>query len=869
MEITMFKKSLLASAVACLMAPAYAEIMISEYVEGSSYNKAIELYNSGESEVDLSSYRLEFYFNGKSTAGTSIALEGTLLPKATHVVVHARAAEELRLKAQQQKDGSWYNGDDAIVLSNSNGAVDSIGQVGFDPGSAWTDQGVSTKDKSLVRMSSVVAGDTVVDDVFLPSTEWEALAKDDFSNIGLHNATDPTEPPVLVCNENNVLIHVIQGESSESPLVGQQVEIQGVVTASFVEDGQLKGFFIQEEDFEQDNNPLTSEGIFVSYQDASIVEGQVIKLSGSVRESYGQTQISNVSSAISCGTDSVVSVDISLPVESGLEAYEGMLVNITNELFVNDTYGLKRYGELKLGSERLYQGTQVALPGEAANAIERLNVSKEITLDDGSTAQNPEIIPYPTPELDAYNTIRLGDKVSGVEGVIGYGFSQYRIHPITAPNFIQENPRNDSPQVTQKGNLRIASMNVLNFFNGDGLGGGFPTSRGADSLEELQRQKAKLMAALVTLDADVIGLLEVENDGFSENSAIAELASSLSEADPQNTYSYVNFATDSVGTDAIMSGIIYRSNKVKEVGVPAFTDVVPFDYGNRPPVMQSFEDLSTTDVFNVVVAHLRSKGSCSRAEGLDQDQNDGQGCWNQARVNAVNELHSWLAGTPTTVQDDDTVILGDFNAYNLEDPIRQMSANGYSNLRDIINGDVNSYSYVFKGRLGSLDHAFASDSMTAKVVAISDWHINADEPVALDYNVEYKSDKHQQSLYADHAYRSSDHDPIVIEVNTQDPYPVIEGKIDNIYGWFWWQRTVVEVPEGYSNLEVSIEGNGEADLYLRHGKKPKFYKFDCRPYLWGSNESCQIQNAQMGTWHIGLRGFLPYHNVTLKYKITK
>ncbi|AOT10732.1 ExeM/NucH family extracellular endonuclease [Pseudoalteromonas luteoviolacea] len=864
----MFKKSLVASAITCFLLPAHAEVMISEYVEGSSYNKAVEIYNNSDSTINLSDYRLQFYFNGNTNSATSIVLEGIVAPKATHVVVHARAAEELRLKAQQQKDGSWFNGDDAVVLTKNDVIVDSIGQIGVDPGSSWSDQGVSTKDRTLVRFASITSGDSIATDEFFPSNEWEALAKDDFSNIGIHNASDPTEPPALTCNENNTKIHAIQGETDESPLVGEQVELQGVVTASFVGDDQLKGFFVQEESFDHDDNALTSEGIFVSYQDSSIVEGQVVKLAGSVRESYGQTQISSVTGLVLCGTDAVVSTDITIPSQLGLEAYEGMLVNITNELFVNDNYGLKRYGELKLGSERLYQGTQVAQPGDSANEVERLNLTKEITLDDGSSLQNPEIIPYPTAELDAYNTLRLGDKVTGVEGVVGYGFSQYRVNPVKQPNFVSENSRTDGP-IEAQGNLRIASMNVLNFFNGDGLGGGFPTERGADSIEEFERQKAKLVAAILNLDADVIGLLEVENDGFGEFSAIAELANALTMADADNTYQYVDMGTDAIGTDAIMSGIIYRSNKVKEVGTAAYTDAVPFDYGNRPPVMQSFEDIQTTDVFNVVVTHLRSKGSCSKAEGLDQDQFDGQGCWNQTRVTAVDELNRWLASNPTSVLDDDTVILGDFNAYNKEDPITQMTVNGYENLRDVINADSTSYSYVFKGRLGSLDHAFASSAMTQKVLAVSDWHINADEPVSLDYNIEYKSDKHRQSLYAAHAYRSSDHDPIVIDLQTQDPYPVIEGEIDNIYGWFWWQRTSIEVPEGYSNLEVKIEGQGEADLYLRHKRKPRFHKFDCRPYLWGSNEQCVVDDVQHGTWHIGLRGFLPYRNVTLSYKISR
>jgi predicted extracellular nuclease len=865
----MFKKAVLASLISAVCLPSQAQLIISEYVEGSSNNKAIELYNTSAEPINLAGHTLSYYFNGKTTAGRTINLEGIIAPKSTFVVAHSSASAELANKAQLLSGGSWYNGDDAVVLSQSENVIDSLGQKGVDPGSSWSDSGVTTKDKSLLRISTIVQGDTNSTDNFVPSEQWTALAKDDFSNIGLHNTEQPPEPPLLVCNENNTLISRVQGADEESPLVGEYVEIQGIVTLSLQGNEQLKGFFLQEEGIHYDNDPLTSEGIFISYADTSVVEGDVIKISGIVQEKYGQTQLTSINGITNCGTAQITSTDITMPVLPSLEAYEGMLVNVTNELVVNDTYGLKRYGEIKLASERLYQSTQVALPGEAANALEAQNKQKELTLDDSIAIQNPDVIPYPTPELDANNTLRLGDKVNNIQGVIGFGYSQYRIHPTQQPNFVQQNPRTESPQIEERGDLRIASFNVLNYFNGDGQGGGFPTPRGADNLEEFDRQKAKTVNALLALDADIIGLLEMENDGFGELSALAELTSSLNEQDSANQYAYVKLNTAQVGGDAIMSAIIYRSNKVKEIGTASFTEAVPFDYGNRPPVMQTFESLSTEEIFNVVVTHLRSKGSCRRAEGLDQDQNDGQGCWNQTRINAVNALTSWIETEPTGVSDPDTLILGDINAYAKEDPIQTFTEKGYTNVKQQLNGNTDDYSYVFKGRIGSLDHVFASTEMMNKVIATTDWHINADEPAALDYNTEYKSDKHKASLYSEHVYRSSDHDPIVIELNTIPSQDIIEGEFTNINGWLWWQRFSIELPDGYNTLEVSIEGQGEADLYVRHNQKPYFLSFDCRPYLWGSNEQCTLNNIKSGTWHFGIRGIFPYKNVTLKYKATK
>ena len=746
--------------------------------------------------------------------------------------------------------------------------MDSLGQIGVDPGSAWVSGDVRTQDRSLVRLESVKSGRTDAFAEFDGELEWMALSKDDFSNIGLHNQ-QTEEPEPIECGGEVTLISAIQGNGDISPLVGETVEVQAVVTSSLQDDDQLKGFFIQEESFDQDTDAQSSEGVFVYYNKQTVTAGDVVKLRAKVEEKYGQTQLGYVSDLKVCGSEGYSATEITLPVAGGIESYEGMLVSVSNELVVNDTYGLKRYGEIKLGTERLYQSTQVALPGDAANAVEAENKLKSITLDDGSSAQNPEVIPYPTPELDAYNTLRLGDKVSGLTGVMGYGYSQYRIHPTTAPNFVQENLRTGNPVVVEDSTVRIASFNVLNYFNGDGLGGGFPTPRGADTAEEFERQKAKTLTAILALDADVIGLLEMENDGFSEQSAIADLVASLNAQQATDTYAYVNLGTEQVGGDAIMSAIIYRSNKVEEVGTAAFTEAVPFDYGNRPPVMQSFKDKLTSEVFSVVVTHLRSKGSCSKAEGLDADQNDGQGCWNQTRVNAVNKLNEWLTTNPTTVADDDMVILGDMNAYGEEDPIYAFVNNGFVNIKKQRFGHTRDYSYVYQGRIGSLDHAFASQSMFDKVVGIQDWHINADEPVALDYNVEYKSEKHVASLYSADAYRASDHDPIVIDFDTRPEPTIIEGKFENLSGWFWWDHRVIELPAGFDTLEVSIEGDGEADLYVRHGKQPNFFKYDCRPYLWGSNESCSFENPADGKWYFRLRGIFPYANVTLSYKATK
>ena len=111
----MFKKAVLASLISAICLPTQAQLIISEYVEGSSNNKAIELYNTGAEPINLAGHTLSYYFNGKTTAGRTIDLEGTIAPKSTFVVAHSSATAELADKAQLLSGGSWYNGDDAVV----------------------------------------------------------------------------------------------------------------------------------------------------------------------------------------------------------------------------------------------------------------------------------------------------------------------------------------------------------------------------------------------------------------------------------------------------------------------------------------------------------------------------------------------------------------------------------------------------------------------------------------------------------------------------------------------------------------------------------------------------------------------------------
>ncbi|ETJ46572.1 ExeM/NucH family extracellular endonuclease [Pseudoalteromonas agarivorans] len=767
----------LALVLASLSAPASADLIISEYIEGSSNNKAIELYNNADTELSLEGYTLGLYSNGSSSVGNSIDLSGTLAANTTYIISNPSADAAILDIADETSTVTYYNGDDALVLTKDGVVVDSFGQVGVDPGSFWSDDTVQTQNKTLRRKNSITTGRTDSTATFNPSDEWEQFDIDTFDGLGSHAGDggtapepDPEPEPLepLVCGADKTLISAVQGSGEASPLVDTLVEIEGIVTADFQGEDGLDGFFVTSLAADVDNDPMTSEGLFVYFTDTDVNVGDHVRVQGTVDEYYDSTQLADVTQIAVCGTDEAASAtSISLPLESqaDLEAYEGMLVSLDQTLVVTNNYGLGRYGEVELATERLYQGTQVALPGDAANAVEAANLTKKILLDDGSTAQNSDPSAYPAPGLSAENTLRTGDTVNAVTGVVTYSFSTYRIHPTVTPQFIATNAREDAPEQSEEADLRIASFNVLNYFNGDGQGGGFPTSRGADSEEEFVRQEAKLVSAISAMQADVVGLMEIENDGFGEFSAIASLVNALNDADSANNYAFVDFNVAQIGTDEITTALIYRADKVEEVGTAAITTDYPFDYSNRAPIAQSFKSLLTDEVFTVSVAHLKSKGSCG--DDNNDDLGDGQGCWNEIRTEAADAFTDWLDNKPTGVDDEDIILVGDMNAYAMEDPIRKFDEKGYKNVVAELDGDTLSYSYSFSGRAGSLDHALATESLLSKVVAANDWHINADEPIVLDYNLEFKSEGHQSTLYAEGPYRASDHDPVIVDIKSE------------------------------------------------------------------------------------------------------
>jgi predicted extracellular nuclease len=767
-------------ALACLLAgliamPASANLYFSEYIEGSSNNKALEIYNSSASAINLSGYKVEMYFNGSNSAGLTINLTGNIPANGVFVLAHGSANTTILATANQTNSSGWFNGDDAIVLKNDSTILDSIGQVGVDPGTEWGTGFTSTADNTLRRKTSIASGDTNATNSFDPATEWEGYAQDTFDHLGTYQGSsnggggnDGGNNGGGQCGETATRIAQIQGAGASSPLVGNSVSIEAIVVADFQNSDQLGGFFVQDADIHSDNNPSTSEGIYIA-STMPVAVGDRVRVSGTIAETFQLTQLTNTTTTVCASSQTLPTpASITLPVNSldAFEAIEGMSVAIAQTLTVNETYQLGRYGQVLLANGRLQQPTNVAEPGAAANALQAQNNLNKLMLDDASNIQNPDPVIFPAPGLSAENTLRSGDTVANLRGVMTYDFGIYRILPTSAPEFINTNPRPLAPVADSAANLKIASFNVLNFFNGNGTGGGFPTARGANTATEFARQKTKIVSALVGLDADVIGVIEIENDGYSSNSAIAELTSALNTATGTSTWKYINPGVNKIGTDEIAVGFIYRSDKATAIGKTAILDssVDPqfIDNKNRPALAQSFRVNSNRAIATAVVNHFKSKGSDCNDIG-DLDIGDGQGNCNITRTQAASALVNWLSTDPTGVNDRDYLILGDLNAYAKENPIAQILNAGYIDLINKFGGDA-TYSYVFDGQAGYLDHGLASNALTPQVLYAADWHINADEPISLDYNTEFKSAAQINNFYSANTYRSSDHDPLLVSL---------------------------------------------------------------------------------------------------------
>jgi hypothetical protein len=639
--------------------------------------------------------------------------------------------------------------------------------------------------------------------VWLRWASFDASGADDglaIDDVSITPAGTVVEPDA--CTEPYTRTYQIQGSGPAAAITGA-VTTQGVVVGDYEFAGAgvatLRGFYLQ--DATGDGDAATSDGVFVFNGNADSVRvGDVVRVTGTASDFQGQTQVS-ASSVRACGTGTVAPAAVSFPVPSAtfLERYEGMLVTVPQTMHVTEHFQLGRFGQVVVSADRrLAQPTNVVAPGGPALALQAANDLSRLIVDDASQGQNPDPIVFGRggQPLSATNTLRGGDTATGMVGVMTYTWAgnaasgnAFRLRPLGAlggsVTFEAANERpTGAPAVG--GTVRAVGMNLLNYYDTftgctSGVGGAATNCRGANSAAEFARQVPKTVAAILALDPDVLGVNELENDGYGPDSALAHLVDALNAATAPGTYAFVDVdgrtgQTNAMGTDGIRVAQVYQPASVTPVGVTAALNSVAFVNGgdgaprSRPSLAQAYEVNATGARFVVAVNHLKSKGSACDAP----DAGDGQGNCNAVRTNAATELVAWLATDPTATGDPDVLLLGDYNAYAKEDPITVIRNAGYTNLIESFLGP-DAYSYVFDGQWGYLDHALASASLVGQVNGVADHHVNADEPGVLDYNVEFKSAGQLVSLYAPDGFRVSDHDPVIVGLTPNAPPTVAAG----------------------------------------------------------------------------------------------
>ncbi|MDO4917790.1 MAG: ExeM/NucH family extracellular endonuclease [Rothia sp. (in: high G+C Gram-positive bacteria)] len=625
--------------------------------------------------------------------------------------------------------------------------------------------------------------------------------------VGAAPVIAPTVLTPAVATEAVTSIADIQGTGSASPLNGQTVTTRGVVTAVYA-NGGLKGFTIQTPGTGGSSDPTAgaSDGLFIySPQLVSSVKiGEYVEVTGKISEYYGQTQMTVNTGDLSEHTEAhevVTPKSGTFPEgDAQREALESELVQPTGDVTVTDNYNINRYGEIALtnGTTPLRTATDVVKPGAEANAYEVANQAKDYILDDGATVdysragQNT-----PLPYLSQKQPVRVGSAVKFTQPtVVFYSHDEWRLNP-TTPVTGATDPANIPASFTNTrtaqpenvgGKYTIASFNVLNYFTttGDKLTGcTFFTdraknpitvnngcdARGAANEENLQRQQAKIVAAINTMSTSVLSLEEIENSaafGKNRDEALNNLVTALNKEAGYERWKSVASPSQLPATeDVIRTAFIFQPQQVQPKGnSEILLDSPAFDNARRP-LEQAFEPVGSKvagDEFVAIVNHFKSKGSGS---GENADQNDGQGASNASRIAQAHALVDFANKAKKENKTENVVLLGDFNAYSKEDPIQVLAQAGYVDLGEQFNA---GYSYVFGGRQGSLDHVLTTSSMLKNVTGTDVWNINSVESIAFEYS---RFNYNATNFYTPDAYRSSDHDPKIVGFNL--PAPNVKG----------------------------------------------------------------------------------------------
>lgn len=771
-------------------------VVINEaYLSGGSAgaaftNKFVELYNPTTAPIALDGMSLQYRsatgtgaFNGVAPLKGTIPAGGYFLVQANSNGTNGAALPTPDATTTLSPSGTngtlaLVEGTAAVTLTPGSavgvdGVIDLLGygtSNTFETAAA-TSPSSNTDVRSLNRTAGTDADDNKADFALSATITPQ-------NSGGGDPGTDPGEEPGT--EPKAATIAEVQGTGEVSPLAGQRVRVEGVVTADH-RTGGYKGIVIQTQGSGggTDATPGASDGVFVFLNSlAPTLEiGDLVSVTGTVSEYYGQTQIAPTAAA----DVSVVTAGVGVPSLTPLpdtvrgadrEQYENMYVAPTGTYRLASSHQLYNYGTLWLntGDDLNVKSTETTRPGAEAAAIAAANRANRILLDDAWSIQvtnngHPGEQPYFTEDA----VVRNGDTVDfGSNGyVLQWGFDDWRLQPVvpiddSSPaerkvTFEATNPRpENAPEVG--GDAQVASFNVYNYFttlkseNGD--------ARGAANAAQFAIQKSKIVSAINGLDAEIVALMEIENSvklGKPVDTALKDLVAGLNADAGSDVWDYVptpEALQDPATTDYITNAIIYKKDAVSTVGDSA-TVTDESVWGNaREPIAQAFD--IDGRVVTVVANHLKSK---SPPQGAGAEPADGQGFFNADRVKQAQAVLAFTEELAESSGSSDMLLIGDFNAYGQEDPIDVFTSQGWSDVA--ADKAAGQYTYTFDGELGSLDHVIASPSLVPSITGAGVWGINSPE----------WSDRGYAFGAAEEGtpYRSSDHDPILVGVSSEVP----------------------------------------------------------------------------------------------------
>ncbi|WP_099610778.1 ExeM/NucH family extracellular endonuclease [Vibrio fujianensis] len=788
----MHKIKLVALSVLCAL-PAHGQIIISETTEGSGLNKAIELTNIGSESINLSTYSIKLASNGASdwTSSPLVLEDHNLSPRHTYVIAHPDADAALVSKANLTNNQvTAFNGDDIIGLFKEQQLIDIVGTLGIREN--------FNQDTSLQRI------DVTPNTTFNPAQWHSTGVNNDWQHIGIAPDYDddftPSEPPVQAIRKT---IMELQGDGWASPYTDpakgqyqseQTFQVSGVIThiqdnADLGED-LPQGFFIQ--DPQGDDNPNTSDGLFIQGPIQGGVVGDLIEVTGKVIEHYGSTQF--IPSAESRILDHGYSIQPTVVTRLNsdryyaqtLERHEGMLVRFTAEsdMHVSRSFafdpGPQRYNMVLAYQQpnehphhRNQPGSQAAIKQADCNQDQQLIVeATQAGTPETPIAWYPDISQSSDGHSD--NHLTIGDQVANLQGIIGYSHSDYRLFITEEATSASFNPvaKQNSPGLIE-GNVKVATFNTQGVFTSRVNGprnpaidndspSGFVTG-GANNQEELDLQVTKITAAIKQLNPDIVALLQVENNGYSAHSAIGYLLNRLNQnQDPHHTYQVAKLSdtsSDFVGENATASFILYRPAlfKFKQLELLAMPGDDDLAIAMNDTLLATF-DLNAKDqptTFTLAVADL-----------VDRNQHCSQPTETQGGCSTLREQASEKIAQALEQHSGHKILLGSFHAYPKEDAITRLtglndmasapSSAHYLDSTTIRDTSNPHYSVENHAASGRVDYIFISPSLTSQFIDSAPWAINANESELWDY-------QHKTANTSWH--RSSRHDPVLLNLN--------------------------------------------------------------------------------------------------------